>query len=572
MASAFFTKKRMLGRVNVLESNRSAHITDWQKITDVIRPARGVYLTGDRQEVSKRPTSMINSTPAVASRVLQAGMISGAASPAYPWFKFVTEDEGLMKWGPARIALEQRERILMLRLAKSNFYQNLQTGFGDSADFGTMAGIIDPHWKDIFSTKVFSPGEYLIDVDEHGDITTLIRKAPRTVFAIMSNETWRERILKGARPGSPESKINEEYTKGNYQTSFVVIEMIEPNMDYASDGIDSIGGKPWAKFVFLEQNTLDGEDNYLEVGGYNEYPGFDLRWDLASGNTWGWGPGILALGDAAALQTLEFRDAQAVEKAVKPPMAAPVFLKNKPISHVPGGVTYYDPYTANATKVEPLYVMQAGVMQAIDNKIQRTEFRINQVYFKDLFMMLATTDRREITAREVEEKHGEKLFQLGPVLQRTHRDALDRAIIRIYTMLDRAGIFPPAPRELKGANVKLEYISALAYAQRAAGASSLERFFGFTGNLSAAYPKIRHKIDINKGVDYYADAVGVPAEIMRSDAEADKFAAAEQQQAMAPEQAKASKDAAAAAELMSRTDTSRPSALSFLMNRGGIAA
>lgn len=572
MASQFFTKKRMNARVNVLESQRSAHMTDWQKITDVIRPARGTYISGDRTELSKKPTSMINSTPAVASRVLQAGMISGAASPAYPWFKFVAEDEGLMRWGPARVALEQRERILMLRLAKSNFYQSLQTGFGDSADFGTMGGIIDPHWHDVFSVKLFSPGEYLIDTDEQGDITTLIRKAPRTVFAILSVESWRDKILKGAKPGTPEAKIKEEYDKGNYNTQFTVIEIIEPNMDFASDGVDSIGGKPWAKFSYLEQNTLDGEDNYLEVGGYNEYPGFDLRWDLASGNTWGWGPGLLALGDAAALQTLEFRDAQAIEKAVKPPMAAPVFLKNKPISHTPGGVTYYDPYTTNATKVEPLYQMQAGVLQALDAKIQRTEFRINQVYYKDLFMMLATTDRREITAREVEEKHGEKLFQLGPVLQRTHRDALDRAIIRIYTMLDRAGIFPPAPAELRGQNVRIEYISALAYAQRAAGASSLERFFGFTGNISAAYPQVRHKIDINKGVDYYADAVGVPAEIMRSDEQANALAAQETQQAAGPAQAAGAKDAAAAAELLSRTDTTRPSALSFLMNRGGIAA
>ena len=65
MPSNFFTKKRMLARITSLEQNRSVHIGDWQRITEVIRPARGKYLegTGAGTEVSKRPTSMINSTP-----------------------------------------------------------------------------------------------------------------------------------------------------------------------------------------------------------------------------------------------------------------------------------------------------------------------------------------------------------------------------------------------------------------------------------------------------------------------------------------------------------------------------
>ena len=561
MPSNFFTKKRMLARITALEQNRSVHIHDWQKITEVIRPARGKYLegTGNTSEISKRPTSMINSTPAVASRTLQAGMISGASSPAYEWFKFQLDDEELMKWGPARVSLELREKILGQYLARSNFYQNLQTCYGDSADFGTGAGIIDSHPTEMFSAKVFSPGEYLIDVDENGDIDTLIRKAPRTTLQIVGK--W------GLEKVSV--RVREAYDRGNYQTPFSVIEIIEPNQDIVS-GRGDWRSKPWVKFVFEESVKEEGESYYLELGGYREWPGFNLRWDLASGNTWGWGPGLLALGDAAALQTLEFRDAQAVEKAVKPPLRAPVHLKNRPISHAPGGITYYDPYTATNAQVEPMYTIAPGILQALESKIARAEFRINTVYYKDLFLMLATTDRREITAREVEEKHQEKLFALGPVLQRTHRDALNNAIIRCYRILDAAGRFPPAPEELRKRLLTVRYTSALAFAQRAAGASSLERFFGFTGNISAAYPGVRHKININKGVDYYADAVGVPAEIMNTDEKAEKAAADEAQAMQGPAQAAAAKDVASSAQLLSQTDTARPSALSFLMNRAGI--
>lgn len=565
-STTFFTKKRMLARATTLEQKRTPHLEDWKKITDVIRPTRGQYLEGTGEtEASKRPTSMINSTPAVASRTLQAGMISGASSPAYEWFKLYLDDFEMVKWGPAKEHLELREKILNSYLSRSNFYQILQTVYGDSADFGTGAGLIDIHRRDTFCAKVFSPGEYLIDVDETGDIDTLIRKAPRTVLQIISR--WGlDRVT---------SKIKEAYDRGDYNQVFIIVEIIEPNQLAVGDGPDGSAdgtwkNKPYVKFVFEQDNKDEGEQHYLEISGYNEWPGFNLRWDLASGNIWGQGCGTLALGDAAALQTLEFRDAQAIDKAVKPSLQAPINLKNRPISHAPGGVTYYDPYSANNNKVEPIYTIAPGIMGALDVKRQNIERRLNEVYYKDLFLMLATTDRREITAREVEEKHQEKLLALGPVLQRTHRDALNTAIMRIYNIMDRAGLFPPPPPELVDRLIAVRYTSALAFAQRAAGAASLERFFGFTGNLAAAYPKVRHKVSINKGVDHYAEAIGVPAEIMVDDETADKAAAAEQQAASAPGQAAAVRDSAEAAKLLSETDTTRASPLNFLMQRAGM--
>lgn len=558
MTAEFFSKKRLNSRLTHLDSRRSPHMADWEKITQVIRPARGNYLNGGDSEVSKRPTSMVNSTPAVASRTLRAGMIGGASSPAYEWFKFELDDAEMMKWGPARIALEQREKIMQRYLASSNFYQVLETCYGDAADFGTGVGIIDLHPRDVFTAKVFSPGEYWIDVDENGDIDTLFSKVTKTALQIMSK--WKDKAS---------AKVKEAYNKGDYNLPFTLIQAIEPNQDI-KEGREDWRGKPWTKFIYEESNKEEGENNYLEVSGYDEWPGFNLRWDLASGNIWGWGPGLLALGDSAALQTVEFRDAQAIEKAGKPPLQAPIFLKNRPVNNIPGGISYYDPYTSNGAKVEPIYQIQAGILNAYIASIERHERRINEVYYKDLFLMLATTDRREITAREVEEKHAEKLLALGPVLMRTHRDALNNAIIRIYQIMDAAKMFPPAPPELSGRQLKVKYTSALAYAQRAAGASSLERFFGFTGNLVGAYPNIKHKININKGVDYYADAIGVPAEIMVADEEANKAASAEASAVAGPAQATAAKDSAQAAQLLSQTDTARPSALSFLLGRGGL--
>lgn len=554
----FFSKARMKKRRAALETRRGPHIADWQKITQVIRPQRGQYLVSGDSEASKKPTSMVNSTPAVASRVLRAGMIGGASSPAYEWFKLQLDDGEMMKWGPAKVALEQRERILYAYLAASNFYTQLQVLYGDAADFGTSVGIIDEHVRDGFVAKLYSPGQYFIDVDESGDIDTIYADITLTVIQVMSR--WKD---------TASQKVKDLYQQGEYNKPVRLLLVLEPNQTEQETRGDW-NGKPFVKFIFEWDSELEGDKGYLEVSGYDDWPGFDLRWDIDSGNIWGSGPGLLALGDAAALQTTEFRDAQGLEKAVKPSLTAPIFLKNKGVNQTPGGVTYFDPFAANAAKVEPIYTVQPGVLQALQSSVARHEMRINEVYYKDLFLMLATTDRREITAREVEEKHQEKLINLGPALMRTHRDTLSRAIIRIYRMLDRKKVFPPAPPELSGRSLSIRYTSALAYAQRAAGASALERFFGFTGNLVAAYPQVKHKININAGMDFYADAIGVPAEIMVSDEDASTAAQAEAQAAQAPQQATAARDMAASAELLSRTDTARPSALNYLLSRSGM--
>ena len=558
MAELFTSKSRITARKTVLEGLRSPHMKDWQKITQVIRPERGLYLEGSTTEESKRPTSLINSTPAVASRTLSSGMISGASSPAYEWFKFILDDEDVAKWGPVKQNLEIRERITRTYLARSNFYQQLEVLYGDAADFGTGIGIIEPHPTQIFAVKLFSPGQYLISQNALGDIDTIYAFDWLTTLDIMAR--WKDRASKA---------VKDAYNAGNYSTKFRVWYIIEPNQVQDSGALWR--GKPWVKFVYEESNTEEGEKAFLEISGYNEWPGFDLRWRVGSGNVWGTGCGALALGDAASLQTYEFRDAQAIEKAVKPPLKAPIFLKNKPINQAAGGVTYYDPYTANNSEVGAIYQISPGVLSAMSARIIDIERRINEVYYKDLFLMLATSDRREITAREVEEKHSEKLLALGPVLQRTHRDTLDNALSRVYRMLDSAGAYPEAPDEFKNLAIGPRYTSALAYAQRAAGAASIERFFGFLGNISQAFPKVSFKVNAMKGVDHYADAIGVPAEVMVEDdiaqAEYEKMAQAQ----AAPDQAAAMQSAAQSAELLSRTDTTRPSALSFLLQRAGAA-
>jgi hypothetical protein len=200
-----------------------------------------------------------------------------------------------------------------------------------------------------------------------------------------------------------------------------------------------------------------------------------------------------------------------------------------------------------------------------------TENRIQRAFYEDLFLMLANTDRRQITAREVAEKHEEKLLMLGPVLERLHTELLDPLIDRTFAILQRNGVLPTPPPELQEKELSVEYVSVLAQAQRLVNTGAIDRLTEFAGNAAAIWPDARHKVDISQSIDDYGEALGVNPSIIRGDDEARAMAEAEAQaaaQAQAMEQGGQLVDMAKSA---SETEVSEDNALGTVMRRAGLA-
>ncbi len=161
---------------------------------------------------------------------------------------------------------------------------------------------------------------------------------------------------------------------------------------------------------------------------------------------------------------------------------------------------------------------------------------MQRAFYEDLFLMLAQTDRRQITAREVAEKHEEKLLMLGPVLERLHTELLDPLIDRTFNILQQNGVLPVPPAELQNRELNIEYVSVLAQAQRLVATGAVERLVGFAGQIAQLWPEARHKVDATQAIDEYAESLGVDPSMVRSDDEVMQRAQAEQQ-AQAQQQA-----------------------------------
>jgi hypothetical protein len=350
----------------------------------------------------------------------------------------------------------------------------------------------------------------------------------------------------------------------NYDELVEVVHVIEPRLLADRDLGKRDGINMPFKSCYFEYGA-EGDELLLE-SGYKKFPAYVPRWDVLSGDIYGRSPGQDHLPDIRQLQHQQKRKAQAIDKMVNPPMTAPTSLKGKPSTVLPGQTTYVDPMQGTQGFV-PAYLVQPRI-QELAMDIQEVQNRIQRGFYADLFAMMINSDRRQMTATEVVERHEEKLVLLGPVLQRLNVELLDPLLDDVFDFALDADLLPEPPEALAGEELEVTYVSLLAQAQQAVAASSMERAMGFAGNMVAVFPEITDNIDSDEALRQYSDILGVSPDIMRDEevvAEMRQAREQEQQQMQAMEQAT---PLAQNAKVLSETDTQNPNALTDLLGTG----
>jgi hypothetical protein len=177
---------------------------------------------------------------------------------------------------------------------------------------------------------------------------------------------------------------------------------------------------------------------------------------------------------------------------------------------------------------------------------------------------------KQMTATEVAERHTEKLVMLGPALERLQSELLGPIIDRIFAILDKFNLLPEIPREIEGMELRIEYISTLAQAQKAVGTNAITQFADYVGAIAGIVPDVTDKFDADESVDQYADMVGVPPKVVRSDDKVieirNERIRLQQQQA----QLEQAQQAAQSSKLLSDTKLGQNSALDRIAEASGI--
>lgn len=529
-----------------LETERSSFDTHWRDLSDFILPRSSRFLTSDRNK-STRNTKIVDPTATMANRTLSSGMLSGITSPTRPWFSLGTPDPEMMEYGPVKYWLEMVQNRMNDVMNKSNWYQSLPIVYGQLGTFGTTAMSLLEDDEDVIRTHPFPIGSYYLSNSDRLQVDTVYRKFSMTC----------RQIVQRFGLDNVSDSVKSAWTSQQYEQWFEVVHVVEPNMNRDTGKMDSKN----KKFASVYYEAGGADNKLLSEKGFDDMPIMAPRWDINGEDVYGSScPGMIALGSVKALQLEQRRKAQAIDKLVNPPMVGPSSLRNQRASLLPGEITYVD-QVSGSTSFQPAYAINPRINELVAD-IQDTRSLINSSYFVDLFMMLQNVNTRSMPVEAVVEMKEEKLLMLGPVLERLNDEFLDPSIDRIFNIMARKNMLPPAPPELAGQSLRVEYISVMAQAQKAVGIGSIERFVGFVGGLAQANPAALDKLNIDQAIDDYGSMVGVPATII---ATSEQVAQVREERAKQQQQQQAMQTSMAAvqgAKTLSETHTDQPSALS----------
>jgi len=504
--------------------------------------------------------AIVDSTGTLAARTCAAGMMTGMNSPARPWFKLGIDGFSLDQTSnPISLWLAEVESRMYKVFQESNFYNSMAQLYFDLVVFGSASMLIYEDYDDII--RCFNPalGEFYLSNGPRGDVNTFYREFTMTVAALVE-KFGEDKVSEGVQ-----SLFNGK--GANLEQEIVVRHAIQPN--FSASGIPK--EFPYVEFYWewgSANRGNNGNPTILSSRPFYDPPFVAARWDIVADDAYGRSPGMDALGDIKQLQQEQRRKGQAIDKMVNPPLMADVALKNQPASLIPGGITYVAGLQ-NSGGMKPVYEVQPRIAEMTQD-IREVQERIQRIFFNDLFLMIANLSTVR-TATEIDALREEKLVMLGPVIQRLENEVLDPIIDRVFNIMQRTGLLPEPPEEIAGQQIKVNYISFIAEAQRASATTSIERVLALTGNLTAVYPDVKNVVNATEAIVEYATLLRVSPKMIRSVEERQALMEAEAQQAQMAQMAQMGVAGVQGAKLLSETQTGGgQNALQLMLGNGSL--
>jgi len=504
MAKTDLTKE-LLSRFDRLEGQRQNWETHWQEVADFMQP-RKADVTKRRSRGDKRMERIFDSSPIQAVELLAASLHGMLTNPSTPWFTLRFKDEEIDNDDEAKLWLESSTDAMYTAFNRSNFQQEIFELYHDLITFGTAAMFIEEDDDDIVKFSTRHINEIFIAENDKGRIDTIYRK-----FKISA----RAAIQKFGEAVS--SDVQTKAKKDPYE-EIEILHAVYPRADFNPNKKDK-GNMPFES-VYLEHKN----GNELSVGGFREFPFVVPRYLKASNEIYGRSPAMTALPDVKMLNEMSKTTIKAAQKQVDPPLLVPDDGFLLPVRTVPGGLNFYRSGTRD--RIEPLNI-GANNPLGLNMEQQRRE-SIRAVFYVNQLMM---QQGPQMTATEVIQRNEEKMRLLGPVLGRLQSELLKPLIDRVFAVLLRNNMLPPAPEFLSGRDVEIEYVSPLAKAQKSTELQSIMRAVEILGSLANVAPVFDY-VNFDNLVKHLADIVGVPQKILKSQSQVN----AERQQAQAQQQ------------------------------------
>lgn len=461
-----------------------------QELADYIQPRKGRIISRDTFEGGKRTQKLFDSTAPDANQKLAASIHGALTGPTTRWFSFKLRNSELNEKNSVKMWLRRAADKMFAVLQQSNFAAEIEETYSALGAFGISSIFAEEIVRgNIFRGvhfKTIDPGQYCIMEDKNGTVNTIYREVWKTRAVwkqIFGNRLSRDFIRRTAQ--SPEEKVS-------------ILHIVKPRggvPEVASPG--TVAKKMPFASIWLETSASGGDVKLLREGGFRKFPFAVPRWSTDHGESYGRGPGHLALPDIKTLNAAVKMRLKAWAKTIDPAL----LYRDRGVI----GRLKTKPSSLNAIRGDTrdaVLPMQFGAQFDVAN-FQEEDLRrnIRQIFFND---QLQLPDKSIITATEADLRIELMQRVLGPTLGRLDNELLRVLVDVLFEMMLIAGEFNPIPPEIlfesggQPQNIDIEYDGPLARAQRASELSAIDRFVASTLPLAEAKPDILDNIDFDE--------------------------------------------------------------------------
>jgi hypothetical protein len=491
-------------RYRDLKNARSNWESHWQQLADYMLP-RKADIVKKRTEGDKRTDLIYDGTAIHAVELLSSSLHGMLTSPSTPWFSMRFRNPALQQDDAANEWLELSIDQMYQAFHRSNFQQEVHELYFDLVVFGTGGMYVESAPDGVrFGTRHIA--EICISEDANGRVDTVYRKFKLTSRA-MEQQFGIENLP---------TQVVRDLEKEPYK-EHEIVHAVYPRGGKSNR---TSRGKPFAS-IYYHYNTK----HLLSEKGYDEFPFMVPRFVKDSVSVYGRSPAMTALPDVKMVNKMSETTIRAAQKQVDPPLMAPDDGFMLPIRTTPGSLNFYRAGTRD--RLEPL---QIGANNPLGlNMEEQRRNAIRQAFYVDQLLL---SQGQNMTATEVLQRNEEKMRLLGPVLGRLQSEFLQPLISRSFALLLRNGFLPPAPEQLQGQDIEIEYVSPLAKAQKLTDLQSMLRGFEVMMQVAEIAPVMDY-LDTDRLVKYLVEVTGIPARVIRSDEEVAQMRRQQQQAAQA---------------------------------------
>ncbi|MBX4818483.1 phage tail protein [Klebsiella michiganensis] len=497
---------RLIKRVDSLKAARQVHESVWRECYDYTYPLRGAGLSEtvlDAQSAKSKVAKLLDGTATDSARMLASALMSGMTPANAQWLNLDSE-------------LLPDDAAAWLSTCATLVWENIHAANFDAEGYESNLDVVCAGWFVLYIDEDRDEGGlsfqqwllsqcYVASTRRDGIVDTIYRCYQLTAAQAVKEfgeKNVSEKIREAARK-SPDEKFEFMHCIFPRET-YVANARLAKNLRFASYNIE-VSGK-----------------RIVRESGYHEFPCCVPRWMKIPGTSYGIGPVYDALPDCK-----ELNETKRMEKAAQDLAIAGMWIAED------DGVL--NPRTV---KVGPRRVIVANSTDSMKPLLTGADFNVAfsaedrlQASIRKIMMadQLQPQDGPAMTATEVHVRVALIRQLLGPVYGRFQAEYLQPLVERCFGLAYRAGAFPPAPESLQNANFNVRYISPLARAQQLENVTAIERLGANVANLAQVAPEVTDLIDADEATRVIADALGVPAKVIRTSDAVDQLRQQRQQ-------------------------------------------